>query len=78
MWPDPQKTADLVTFTEEILNGKLHFLCSASYAPKIIFSELRVFLHGNKYRKNLPLQGNHEDPKLVSSQNLSKDNKILY
>ena len=21
-------TADLVTFTEEILNGKLHFLCS--------------------------------------------------
>ena len=28
MWPNPQKTADLVTFTEEILNGKLHFLCS--------------------------------------------------
>ena len=28
MWPDPQKTADLVTFTKEILNGKLHFLCS--------------------------------------------------
>ena len=24
----PQETADLVTFTEEILNGKLHFLCS--------------------------------------------------
>ena len=23
-----QQTADLVTFTEEILNGKLHFLCS--------------------------------------------------
>ena len=25
-----QETADLVTFTEEILNGKLHFLCSAT------------------------------------------------
>ena len=25
---NPQKTADLVTFTEEILNGKLHFLCN--------------------------------------------------
>ena len=25
-----QETADLVTFTEEILNGKLHFLCSES------------------------------------------------
>ena len=23
-----QETADLVTFTEEILHGKLHFLCS--------------------------------------------------
>ena len=29
MWPNPQfPVADLVTFTEEILNGKLHFLCS--------------------------------------------------
>ena len=29
MLPDPQETADLVAFTEEILNGKLNFLCSA-------------------------------------------------
>ena len=28
MWPNPQFPADLVTITEEILNGKLHFLCS--------------------------------------------------
>ena len=28
MWPNPQETVDLVTFTEEIFNGKLHFLCS--------------------------------------------------
>ena len=28
MWPNPQKTANLVTFTEEILNEKLLFLCS--------------------------------------------------
>ena len=25
MWPDPQEIADLVTFIEVILNGKLHF-----------------------------------------------------
>ena len=31
MWHYPQETADLVTFTEEILNGKLHFLCNVSY-----------------------------------------------
>ena len=30
MWPNPQETGDLVTFTEEILNGKLHFLCSVT------------------------------------------------
>ena len=28
MWPNPQFPPDLVTFTEEMLNGKLHFLCS--------------------------------------------------
>ena len=27
---DQIRTADLVTVTEEILNGKLHFLCSVS------------------------------------------------
>ena len=29
MWPKPQETADLVTFTEEIHNRKFNFLCSA-------------------------------------------------
>ena len=33
---NPQETADLVTFTEEILNGKLHFSCSNS-VPKMRF-----------------------------------------
>ena len=28
MWRNPQFAADLATFTEEILNGKLHFLRS--------------------------------------------------
>ena len=28
MLPNPHVAADLVTFTEEMLNGKLHFLCS--------------------------------------------------
>ena len=30
MWPNPEKTADLVTFAEEILNEKLHF-CAVEY-----------------------------------------------
>ena len=28
MWPNSQETAKSVTFTEEIFNEKLHFLCS--------------------------------------------------
>ena len=28
MWPNPQFSADLITYTEQILNGKLHFLYS--------------------------------------------------
>ena len=35
MLPNLQETADLVTFTEEILNGKLHFLYSASDLPSV-------------------------------------------
>ena len=31
MWATPKETADLVTFTEEILSGKLHFSCSAKF-----------------------------------------------
>ena len=28
MWPNPQVTRDLIKLTKEILNGKLHFMCS--------------------------------------------------
>ena len=31
MQSNPQETLYLVTFTEEILNGNLHFLCSEDY-----------------------------------------------
>ena len=31
MWPNPQFPTDLVTFTEGILNGKLHFLYSDNH-----------------------------------------------
>ena len=31
MWPNPQFSANLITFAEEILNGELQFLCSAIY-----------------------------------------------
>ena len=36
MWPNPEFPADLVTFNEEIFNGKLHFLCSGRVSKKEI------------------------------------------
>ena len=48
MWPNPQETADLVTFTEEILNGKLHFLCS-EVQENTHFSEF--YLNSKLYEK---------------------------
>ena len=39
MWQSPQFPVDLVTFTDEILNGKLHFLCGVSWISQTYFSE---------------------------------------
>ena len=40
MWPNPEETADLVTFTGKILNEKLHFLC-----------DVRAFIDEKEYIK---------------------------
>ena len=40
MWPNPPFAPDLVTFTEEILNGKLCFLCSVRTIFDLISSDL--------------------------------------
>ena len=47
MWPNSQESADLFTF-KEILNEKLHFLCSAGwYIPHpyalIVYVKANVF-----------------------------------
>ena len=36
-----QESADLVTFTEETHNGKLHFLCSANIFDRVLIMPLR-------------------------------------
>ena len=35
MWPNPQFLADLVTFVEEIFNGKLHFCAVIGWVPSL-------------------------------------------
>ena len=51
MRPNPHFPADLATFTEEIFNGKLHFLCSVStlalsknLIPKVVPIEAGQYL----------------------------------
>ena len=39
MWLNSQETTDLVTFTEKILNGKLHFLFSVGRLHTKVHSE---------------------------------------
>ena len=44
MWPNPQETAGLITFAEEILNEKIHFLYTEittfiNHADLITFTE---------------------------------------
>ena len=49
MWPNPQETANLVSFTEEILNGKPHFLYSAMdvFEDHMIKRLLKIFVLGD-------------------------------
>ena len=52
MWPNLQFPADLVTYIEEILNGKLHFLCSeisCNHTSRLGDSEKK---HENKIKNN--------------------------
>ena len=56
MWPNLRFPADLVTFTEEILNGKLHFLCGASQFQawfEIEVSQLRSATPDVTYRNRV-------------------------
>ena len=42
MWPNPKESADVVTFTEEILHGKLLFLCSDIFTTIANASQKRL------------------------------------
>ena len=54
MWPNPQFPAGLLTFTEEILHGKLCFLCSV--LPFNVLCPLKAHMKVSVIRKKL-LQG---------------------
>ena len=62
MWPNPQLPVDLVTFTEEILHGKLLFLCGEICAINPCKGNITVI------KKNSQLIGFHMTQKLVLNE----------
>ena len=56
MWPNPQETAALVTFTEEILNGKLHFLCTDLKKLQILIQSNIISRLNCTYFANFPIK----------------------
>ena len=47
MWPNPQESVDLVKFTEEILNGKLHF-CAVCQLRALVLGHFYSVLYYQK------------------------------
>ena len=54
MWPNPQETADLVTFTEEILNGNLTFCVVSEYrqSSKLIVIYIIIIVATMEFSSN--------------------------
>ena len=86
MWRNLE-TANLVTFTEEILNGKLDFLCSvvSFYTPRkplfFMFSGVIKKASGMKWVKNKTIDQTKNDPNLVlriGRTNVALKNITLY
>ena len=68
MWPNQQETAettDLVTFTEETFNEKLHFLCSVKADSLLVF----------KVSNFLDLPGQYADAYIGSCQTSMMEQK---
>ena len=59
MWPNPQVTADLVKFTEEILNGKLLFLCSTVIWEQVLWFSDSSDLARRKIFKDMTIMEKH-------------------
>ena len=61
MWPNSQFPADLVTFTEEILNEKLHFLNGEAWFVNVKLCGLidyNLFFDVNKCKTKLSVNVN--------------------
>ena len=68
MWPNSQFPANLVAFTGEILNEKLHFLCSGCSRKKSLLSENDWKLRIDFSTRFVDISGGHNFGRMVSAQ----------
>ena len=71
MWSNPQETGNLVTFTEEIYNGILPFLCSASSLATKDYQKLFLNTFGRLLLTNRVISYKTPIPKNIQSSALS-------
>ena len=80
MWPNPQCPAGLVTFIEELLNGKLHFLHWKLQSDQSRITEQAKFTYYplskvfEKQIKTVEYQGRKEKTLEEHGEHLVKDN----
>ena len=77
MLPNPQVNADLVTFTEEILNGKLHFFVQCVF-PCFIFLCSAFFRVFSLASQLLPFRLMEHTSKIVAETTSSVDDEKVY
>ena len=81
MWPNPQETADFVTFTEKILNGKLHFLCSETrtnlISSRLIFRRAISLPHPIRRPKNGKSAADNKSNKSNILENASRQIHLI-
>ena len=64
--------ADLVTFTEEILNGKLHFLCSDIFEPIVSTKPIKTSENDHSFCNTVLLKKPHAHISLTSTHLILK------
>ena len=69
MWQNPQETADLVTFTEEILNGKLQFCAVLDVFGMFCVRSIYVPCPGKTSEISFEVKENPEK-KIIALENL--------
>ena len=81
MWPNPQETAELVTFTEEVLNGKLLFFCLYVIDEDLSPDELqqrRAQLFNQQQLEMSGLEKKHASERKNAQKNAVSDWELKY